>query len=127
MLGDGITAYSWKNLDPKDAIQLTFHQHRLWAVEVDSARGYYLPADAIYGEMSAFDFGPLFSKGGYLSFLATWTMDDGNGAEDHLVAVSSTGYAAVYSGIDPNDPNNWKLVGVYYTGAPVKGVEVTLK
>lgn len=121
VLGDGITAYTWKNLDPKDAIQLTFHQHRLWAVEVDSARGYYLPADAIYGEMSAFDFGPLFSKGGYLSFLATWTIDDGSGAEDHLVAVSSTGYAAVYSGIDPNDPANWKLVGVYYTGAPVKG------
>lgn len=121
VLGDGIVVDTWKNLDPKDAIQVTFHQHRLWAVEVDSARGYYLPPDAIYGIMSAYDFGPLFSAGGYLSFLTTWTVDDGNGAEDHLVAVSSTGYAAVYSGIDPNDPDNWKLSGVYYTGAPVKG------
>lgn len=121
VVGDGIAAYTWKNLDPKNAIQVTIHQHRLWAVEKNSARGYYLPGDAIYGVMSVFDFGPLFSQGGYLAFLTTWTVDDGNGAEDHLVAVSSTGYAAVYAGIDPNSADTWKLVGVYNTGAPVKG------
>lgn len=120
-LGDGTTAYTWKNLDPKNAVQLTFHQHRLWAVEKNSARGYYLPADAIYGVLSAYDFGPLFAGGGYLSFLTTWTVDDGSGAADHLVAVSSSGYAAVYAGTDPNDSTKWSLSGVYYTGAPVIG------
>jgi hypothetical protein len=121
IVGDGVVAYTWKGLDPKDAIQLTVHQHRVWAVELDSAVGWYLPPDAIYGELQPFDFGPLFWRGGYLSFLATWTMDDGNGAEDHLVAVSSTGLAVVYAGIDPAAAETWKLVGVYNVGAPVKG------
>ena len=53
--------------------------------------------------------------------MTTWTIDDGNGAEDHLVVVSSTGQAAVYAGIDPTDPATWSLVGVYNIGAPVKG------
>jgi len=121
VLGDGVAAYTWKGLDPKKAIQLTVHQHRVWAVELNTAIGWYLPPDAIYGEFKPFDFGPLFWRGGYLSFLATWTMDDGNGAEDHLVAVSSTGLAAVYAGIDPEAETTWSLVGVYNVGAPVKG------
>lgn len=120
-LGDGIVAYTWFGLDPKVAIQLTIHQHRLWAVEKNSSKGYYLAPDAIYGTLASFDFGPAFPAGGYLSFLATWTMDDGSGSRDLLVAVSSTGYAVVYGGTDPDDSTKWSQEGVYYIGAPVKG------
>ena len=93
--GDGIVANTWAGLNPAVAIQLTVHQSRLWAVEKDSSAGWYLPPDAIQGTFVKFDFGPLFSKGGFLEFLTTWTLDDGNGAEDHLIAVSSEGEAVV--------------------------------
>lgn len=119
--GDGVVVNTWNGLDPADTIQLTIHQSRLWAVKKDSSIGYYLPQDAIYGTFEQFDFGPKFPNGGYLAFLATWTIDDGNGAEDHIVAVSSTGTAVVYGGIDVSDSATWQLVGVYNIGAPVLG------
>lgn len=119
--GDGIVADTWAGLDPADAVQLTVHQGRLWAVEVNSPRGWYLPVGAIQGTLVSFDFGPLFVHGGYLLYLTTWTIDDGNGAEDHLVAMSSEGDVVVYGGTDPSDSTLWSLVGVYYAGAPVSG------
>lgn len=119
--GDGIVANTWAGLNPQNAVQLTVHQHRLWAVEKNTASGWFLPPDAIQGTFKKVDFGPLFSRGGFLQYLSTWTMDDGNGAEDHLVAVSSQGQAAVFAGTNPEDDTKWMLVGVYYLGTPVSG------
>lgn len=118
--GDG-TGTTWAGLSPKQAVQLTSHQGRLWATQVNSQKGWYLPVGAIYGTMVSFDFGPMFKRGGYLAFLSTWTIDDGNGAEDHLVAVSSMGEAVVYGGTDPSSDTAWSQVGVYFVGAPLPG------
>jgi len=125
--GDGIVPHTWFGLDPQDAIEVTVHQGRLWAAQVNSSKGWYLPVGAIQGTFVAFDFGPLFPHGGYLAQLTTWTIDDGNGAEDHLVAVSSRGDAVVYQGTDPSDDLTWQLVGVYYIGAPVIGRRALVK
>jgi len=121
VLGDGIVVNTWAGLNPAEAVQLTVHQHRLWAVKKNSPVGYYLPPDAVQGTFLSYDFGPLFKKGGNLQFLSTWTLDDGNGAEDHLLAVSSRGEAVVFSGTDPSSSTAWALVGVYDIGAPVAG------
>ena len=76
---------------------------------------------AIYGVWSRFEFGPFLSKGGNIAFITTWTIDDGDGAEDHLVAVSTEGQALVYAGTNPGDISTWDLVGVYTVGEPVLG------
>lgn len=119
--GDGIAANTWAGLNPQNAVQVTVHQHRLWAVEKNTSNGWFLPPDAVQGTLKKVDFGPLFPRGGFLLFLTTWTMDDGNGAEDHLVGLSSEGDAVVFAGTDPEDDTKWSLVGVYYMGAPVPG------
>lgn len=119
--GDGIVVNTWAGLNPANAVQVTVHQHRLWAVEKNSSKGWYLPPDAVQGTFLSYDFGPLFKKGGNLQFLTTWTLDDGNGAEDHLLAVSSRGEAVVYAGTDPSSSTAWALVGVYDIGAPISG------
>ncbi len=119
--GDGIVTNTWAGLNPNLAVQVINHQSRLWAVEKESTRGWYLPVNAVQGTFVSFDFGPIFSKGGNLQFLATWTIDDGNGAEDHLVAVSSEGEAVVYGGTDPSSVSTWGLVGVYFLGSAVIG------
>ena len=121
ILGDGIVVNTWAGLNPALAIQLTVHQRRLWAVEKNTSNGWFLPPDAFQGTFKKFDFGPLFSRGGFLRSLHTWTLDDGNGAEDHLVAISSRGEVAVYQGTDPEYDTTWSLVGVYFIGAPVSG------
>ena len=117
-LGDG-TANTIKNIDPKLFIHIYSHQKRLWFVEKDSTRAWYLPPDQIFGVAEMFDFGALWVRGGYLSQIITWTIDDGNGADDHLAAISSEGEVAIYQGTDPAALETWGLQGVYYAGAPV--------
>jgi hypothetical protein len=119
--GDGIVPNTWAGIDPAHAVSPVVHQHRLWVVERDSANAWFLPPDAVQGTFLKYDFGPLFSRGGFLQFLTTWTLDDGNGATDHLIAVSSRGEAIVYEGTDPEDDLAWRLTGVYNIGAPVSG------
>lgn len=119
--GDGIVNGTWKNVNPADLIQCTVHQRRLWAVQVDTTYGWYLPPDSVYGVASFYDFGPFFKRGGYLSILATWTIDAGDGSDDKLVAISSNGEAVVFAGTDPSSASTWSLIGVYFVGTPVRG------
>lgn len=119
--GDGTAEYTISGVDPKTLIQATVHQRRLWATQKDSTFAWFLPADSIYGAMQSFDFGPNFKRGGYLAALFTWTVDSGDGSNDHLVGVSSKGEVAVYQGTDVGTADAWNLVGVYFAGAPVAG------
>jgi hypothetical protein len=116
--GDG-TADTIKGIDPTKFIHVCCHQKRLWFVEEDSLNGWYMPPDQITGEAKLFNFGPLFSRGGYLMQIITWTIDDGNGSDDHLAAITSEGEVAIYQGTDPNAEGQWSLQGVYYAGAPL--------
>jgi hypothetical protein len=119
--GDGTAANTWAGVNPATIVQATVHQRRVWGVETNSTKGWYLPPDSYYGVAKSFNFGPSFKRGGYLTALATWTVDAGSGSDDHLVAVSSNGEAAVYAGIDPVSPDTWRLVGVYFIGQPPRG------
>jgi hypothetical protein len=120
--GDGIVANTWAGLNPANAVQVCVHQQRLWAVEKNTMNGWYLPTNNKQGTFVSYAFGGLFERGGSLEFLTTWTLDDGNGAEDHLVACSSEGEVAVFAGTNPaSTTGDWVLVGVYYVGAPVVG------
>lgn len=114
--GDGVANGTWSGVDPADLIQCTVHQKRLWAVEKDSTMGWYLPPNQLYGVASNFDFGPLFTDGGYLQALTTWTRDGGAGPDDYLLAISSSGQVAVYKGLDPSSADSWEMVGVYHIG-----------
>lgn len=116
ILGDGVASGTWKNVDPKNLIQVTAHQKRIWAVEKGTTKGWYLPPEQVYGVASAFDFGSNFLRGGYLQQLITWSTDNGAGSDDHLIAISSGGDVVVYAGIDPSDSTKWALQGVYYCG-----------
>lgn len=120
-LGDGIALGTIKNVDPQFWIQGTIHQRRIWAVQVNTTFAWFLPPDAIYGVAQFFDFGPFFKRGGYLTALATWTVDAGDGSDDKLVAISSMGEAVVFAGTDVTQADAWSLVGVYFIGSPVRG------
>jgi len=120
-LGNGLDTGSIKNVNPASFIQVTVHQHRLWFVPVNDTRGWFLEPDAIYGIANYFDFGPFFKKGGYLSTLATWSVDSGEGSNDKLVAVSSNGEAVVFSGVNVMQAATWQHVGTYFIGSPIRG------
>jgi hypothetical protein len=51
-----------------------------------------------------------------LSYLASWTIDAGDGIDDFLVAVGSNGDVMVYKGTDPSAAATFSLVGVWFIG-----------
>lgn len=100
------------------------HKGRLWFAERGSARGWYLAAGAVAGAATRFDFGNKFNHGGTLVGLYSWSVDGGEGIDDHLVAISSGGDVMVYKGTDPSSATTWGLVGQYYVGAIPAGRRV---
>jgi hypothetical protein len=89
---------------------------RAWFVEKNSTRAWYLGTDAITGPVEEFDFGPLFKRGGHLSYIANWTIDAGEGIDDLMVVVSSNGDVLVYKGTDPTSSATFSLVGAWSVG-----------
>jgi hypothetical protein len=125
--GDGTVANTIKGIDPKLLVQVYSHQKRLWFVEKDSTRAWYLPPDQFYGVATDFNPGANWTRGGTLSMIITWTIDDGNGADDHIAFISSMGEVSIYQGLDPDNAETWALQGVYFAGAPVAGHRVAVK
>jgi len=94
-------------------------KNRLYMIERDSMRVWYLPVVSIGGAAASIDFGQVFQRGGHLVAMYTWTLDAGNGSDDHAVFISSNGEVAVYAGTDPSVAATWHLVGVFSLGKPI--------
>lgn len=102
-----------------DLIGVNVFKHRIWFVEKNSTRAWYLGTDSIGGAATSFDVGALFTQGGYLMALATWSIDAGYGLDDTLVFISSKGEVAVYQGTDPISATTFSLTGVFTMGSPI--------
>lgn len=92
---------------------------RLFMVEKDSMNVWYLLVESIGGAASKLDLSTVFKMGGYIMTMETWTLDAGNGMDDHAVFITSEGEVAVYRGTDPTASTTWALVGVFKLGRPV--------
>jgi hypothetical protein len=95
------------------------HANRLFFVERNTMRAWYLPVDSIGGIATSFSLAGVFKKGGSLLFGARWSLDAGDGLDDVCVFVSTEGEIAVYEGQNPSDANNWSLSGIYEMPRPL--------
>jgi hypothetical protein len=95
---------------------INLYRERLFFVEKDTLKFWYLPVDSINGAMSDFNLGGIARRGGYLQAMGTWTLDAGYGVDDYAAFVTSQGEVIVYKGSDPSDPNDWSLIGVWQIG-----------
>lgn len=102
------------------------YKRSLYFIGKNSLSFYYLPIDSITGTVSEFPLGALFTKGGYLVSMGTWTLDGGFGSEDYSAFITSEGQVAVYQGTDPSTSATWALKGVYDM-APPQGKNCWLK
>ncbi len=98
---------------------ITVWKRRVWAVEKNTFRAWYLAIDAVTGAATSFDFKAIFQRGGRLVALLTWTIDGGSGVDDLFVVVTSEGEVAIYAGTDPASASTFALKGVYFIGKPV--------
>jgi hypothetical protein len=100
-------------------INVAIFKFRLWFVEKNSLRIWYMPTLSVGGAATAIDFSGLFNRGGYLVAMGDWSLDAGYGVDDYAVFVTSEGQVAVYKGTDPSAASTWALVGVFDIGAPI--------
>ena len=91
-------------------------QERIYFVQKDTLDFWYLPVNALGGTAKNFPLGSIARSGGYLQAMGTWTLDAGYGVDDLGAFVTSMGEVIVYKGTDPDDSNNWALVGVWQMG-----------
>lgn len=94
-------------------------QNRLFFIENNSSRVWYLPVVSIGGAAQKLDLASLFKLGGYLMAMAAWNIDTTEGPSDFAAFISSQGEVVVYQGYDPAIPGAWSLVGVFRIGRPI--------
>lgn len=107
-----------------DIRYIVLHKQRLWLIEKNSTKAWYLPIGSTSGTATEFFFGSKFKHGGALVGLYNWTVDGGEGLDDYLVAVSKAGDVLPYQGADPSSANTWELRGTYFIGEVPKGPNI---
>ena len=111
-----VTNVQVTGVDPALLVFCMLFKERVWFIQRDTAYAWFLPTGAIIGAATQFNFGNKFKHGGTLQALYTWTLDGGQGPDDYLVAISSTGEVIIYKGNDPTDATNFAVVGHWFIG-----------
>lgn len=106
-------------LDDDDLIDVMMHKRRVFWMERDSLRVWFMPVNAIAGPAQLLDLGPLFSDGGSLACMGSWSIDGGQGQDDLAVFCTNQGQVAIYQGTDPGLSTDWALIGVFSIGLPL--------
>ncbi len=101
-------------------------KERLWFAQHDSLDLWYLPLQSIAGLAVVFPLGSVFSRGGYVTNLGTFSRDAGEGPDDYFVIISNNGEILVYEGTDPSSSTTWALAGRFDVGKPI-GRRATVK
>jgi hypothetical protein len=95
------------------------HMNRLWFADPTNLAVYYLDIQAKSGQLSLFPLSAVFRHGGSIRAMAAWTRDGGAGLDDVLAIFSTQGECVLFSGIDPDTPENFQLVGIFHFDAPM--------
>lgn len=106
-------------LTATNLIDVMAHKRRLFFIEKETLRVWFLAVNAITGASQLLDLGPVFQMGGQLLCMGTWSLDGGQGQDDVAVFMTDQGEVAVYQGTDPANPDEWALVGVFSIGVPL--------
>jgi hypothetical protein len=124
---DGASTPAITGVNTQNLVNVFLFKHRLWFIEKNTLRAWYLPTDSIGGAAQVFDLGAVAMAGGFLVDICAWTLDAGYGSDDNLVFTTSKGEIIVYRGTDPASASTWAQMGVWQLGAPVGGARCTKK
>lgn len=105
-------------------IDVCSFKRRIWLARANSDVLYYLDVLAIGGTaesktLYSLPLGALWNRGGSIIKIMNLTLDSGDGADDYLCIFSTEGQVAVYKGNNPNNDNDWGLVGIYDIPRPL--------
>jgi len=106
-------------VDTADIAHINNFKNRVWLIERDTLRAWYLPVASIAGVANSLDFSGIFKLGGYLMAMTNWTIDNAAGIDDYAAFISSEGEVAIYQGTDPSTAATWALKGTFRVGRPI--------
>jgi hypothetical protein len=115
----GVSTPAITGLTTSTIISAAIHQRRMWLVQVNSLKAWYLPIDSVGGAAKALDLGGVASMGGYIMAIESWTVDGGDGLDDYLIVVTSKGQVIAYQGTDPSSASTWVHVGTWNIAPPI--------
>lgn len=115
---NGSAFSNWTGTGPTvtNVIGCNVYRNRLYVWEKNTQKVWYSATSTIGGAYTAFNLYDVGRFGGNLIGCATLTHDGGNGPDDYIVFVMSSGDVLVYSG-DPG--STFSLVGVFKTAIPL--------
>jgi len=116
---DGASTPALTGLTTTSIIGVAEYNGRLFFIEKDKLKFWYLAAAAAGGALTAFDLSSFASRGGFLVAVSTWSFDSGAGPDDFIAFITSEGQVIVYKGTNPASAADWVRKGTYYLGKPI--------
>lgn len=92
---------------------------RLFMIEKNTLRAWYLPVASISGTALSIELAGVFIRGGSLLFGAAWSQDSGDGTDDRCAFFTDQGEVAIFAGTDPSDADLWVQIGRYDLSTPM--------
>ena len=112
--------FDGENLQALKIINAGVCHEFLWFVEKNSTRAWVSTVGGqVSGTLGAFDAAQVLKWGGKLVAVFGWTIDGGAGLDDYTCLLSSEGEVLIYKGYDPNDGDNFTLIGSYKLSRPI--------
>lgn len=115
---DGTTT-TVTGFDTVNAAHINNFKNRVWFIEKNALKAWYLPVSSIGGAANALDLSGIFRLGGYLMAMTNWTIDNAAGIDDYAAFITSEGEVAIYQGTDPSSAATWALKGTFRIGKPI--------
>lgn len=119
--GNFALPYAITGVNSTSLIYVTAFKSRLYFVQRDTLRCWYLPVQQIAGTAVLFDLSSIFKLGGKLVAMQSWNIDTVAGPNDYFAFLTDKGEVAVYQGYDPSQSGTWSLVGLFRIGRPASG------
>lgn len=106
-------------INPNQIAFVHVYKARLWFVKKNTMEMFYMPLDAVGGTAEPMPIGGNFNLGGRLVAIGSWSTNTGAGLSARLLAITSEGEVASFSGSDPSDAASWGLDSVFYISPPL--------
>ena len=106
-------------VNPANFVHVQEFMGRLFFVEANSMRAWYLPLGSVGGAAQQLDFSSFTRLGGYLMAMMTWTIDNSSGMQQIAAFITSEGEVLLYQGNDPSYASSWYSIGGFRIGRPV--------
>jgi hypothetical protein len=95
------------------------YRSHLFFIEANSMNAWYLPINAVGGNLEMIPLSGAATGGGKLLFCAVWSLDAGDGVDDKLVFATNKGELLIFTGSNPADPANWRQEGRFDMSEPL--------